>query len=185
MARKPKSLLAYHWLLFLVAAMWLVEMVNLIADHQFCRYGIFPRSPHGLVGIPFSPFLHAGVGHLVLNTGPLIVLGGLILFHGRQSFVRATIFIVLTGGLALWLVGRPAYHVGSSALIFGYFGYLLAKGLFDRRFQSFFLSLVTVLAYGGLFWGLLPTLPHVSWEGHVCGFAAGILVARLERRKGR
>ena len=91
--------------------------------------------------------------------------------------------IVLGSGLGIWLVGRPAYHVGASALIFGYFGYLLANGLIKREVKSILLALVAVAAYGGLFWGLLPTVSYVSWEGHVCGFAAGILAARLEKRK--
>jgi membrane associated rhomboid family serine protease len=183
MPRKRTSLTAYPLLFGMVGLLWVVEILNLVVDHQLCRYGIFPRTARGLMGIPFSPILHGGVAHLFLNTGPLIVLGGLILFNGRALFIRSTVFIVLVGGLGIWLVGRPAYHVGASALIFGYFGYLLAKGFFDRRVRSIFLALVTIVAYGGLFWGLLPTVPHVSWEGHICGFAAGILAARSE--KGR
>ena len=183
MPRKQKSLSSYEYLLYMVVTMWVVAFVNLLVDHQLCRYGILPRNLEGLVGIPFSPFLHAGLAHLAFNTIPLIFLGGLLLFHGRKAFIRSTVIIVLAGGLGIWLVGRPAYHVGASALVFGYFGYLLARGLFDRRFQSFFLSLVTVLAYGGLFWGLLPTVAYVSWEGHICGLVAGIVAARLEKRR--
>jgi membrane associated rhomboid family serine protease len=185
MPRKHKMYSPYAWLFYLVAMLWIVEFVNLLFDHQFCRYGIFPRTPQGLVGIPFSPFLHAGVVHLFLNTGPLIVLGGLILMTGRAIFIRSTVFIILMGGLGLWLVGRPAYHVGASALIFGYFGFILAKGIFDRRMRSFFFAMVAIAAYGGLFWGLLPAASYVSWEGHACGFIAGILAAWIDRRKRR
>jgi membrane associated rhomboid family serine protease len=104
---------------------------------------------------------------------------------GRAIFIRSTVFIILMGGLGLWLVGRPAYHVGASALIFGYFGYLVAKGIFDRRIRSFFFAVVAIAAYGGLFWGLLPTARYISWEGHACGFIAGIMAAWIERRKRR
>ncbi len=182
---KRKTTSPYELLIYLLALMWGIEIVNLFLEHQLCRFGIFPRTAQGLVGIPFSPLLHAGVAHLFLNTGPLIVLGALILFNGRALFVRSTVFIALVGGLGIWLVGRPAYHVGASALIFGYFGYLLAKGLFDRRVKSLFIALVAIAAYGGLFWGLLPTVSYVSWEGHVCGFGAGILAAWTERRRKR
>jgi membrane associated rhomboid family serine protease len=123
------------------------------------------------------------VVHLFLNTGPLIVLGGLNLMTGRIPFVRSTVFIILVGGLGLWLVGRPAYHVGASVLIFGYFGYLVAKGLLDRRMKSLFLAMVAIVAYGGLFWGLLPTVAYVSWEGHVCGFVTGVMAAWIGRCK--
>lgn len=185
MPRKHKSASPYAALFYLVAVLWVVEIVNLLFDHRLCRYGIFPRTPQGLVGIPFSPFLHAGVVHLFLNTGPLIVLGGLILMTGRVLFIRSTVLIILMGGLGLWLVGRPAHHVGASALIFGYFGYRVAKGIFDRRMKSFFLAMVAIAAYGGLFWGLLPTARYISWEGHACGFAAGIMAAWIERRTRR
>lgn len=121
----------------------------------------------------------------MLNTGPLIVLGGLVSMNGRSPFSRASIFIVLLSGVGIWLVGRPAYHVGASALVFGYFGYLLAKGVFDRRIRSFLIALLVIAAYGGLFWGMLPSVPYVSWEGHACGFVAGVMAAWLERRKRR
>lgn len=169
-------------LLYLIVTLWIVEIVNLFFAHQLCRYGIFPRTPHGLMGVPLSPFLHAGIAHLFLNTGPLIVLGGLILVNGRAVFVRATVFIVLVSGMGIWLIGRSAYHVGASALIFGYFGSLLARGIFDRRLKSLVIAFVAVAAYGGLFWGMLPTISYVSWEGHICGFMAGIMAAWVEKR---
>ena len=185
MPRKRKLSSPYDALVYLIIILWIIEIANLFLGHQLCRYGIYPRTPQGLIGIPLSPFLHGSVAHLFLNTGPLIVLGGLILVDGRTPFVRSTVFIVLVGGMGIWLIGRPAYHVGASALIFGYFGYLLARGIFDRRLKSFFIALVAVAAYGGLFWGLLPTASYVSWEGHLCGFVAGILAVWVEKRKRR
>jgi membrane associated rhomboid family serine protease len=183
MPRRRKSSSPYVLLFYLVAILWVVEVVNLLMGHQLCHYGILPRTMHGLVGIPLSPFLHAGIAHLLLNTGPLIVLGGLVLMTGRRAFIRSTVIIILAGGLGVWLIGRPTYHVGASLLIFGYFGYLLAKGVFDRRMQSLLIAILVVLAYGGLFWGMLPTVPYISWEGHVSGFIAGVMVVRLPKQK--
>jgi membrane associated rhomboid family serine protease len=181
MPRPRKTSSPYELLFYLVAALWIVEIVNFLLGHRLCRYGIFPRTAGGLTGIPLSPFLHAGLAHLFLNTGPLIVLGGLVLMDGRRPFIRATVVIVLAGGLGIWLIGRPSYHVGASALIFGYFGFLLAKGAVDRRFQSLLIACVVAAAYGGLFWGMLPAAAYVSWEGHACGFLAGGLAAWSER----
>jgi membrane associated rhomboid family serine protease len=183
MPRKRKTSSPCELLFYLVALLWMVEIVNLVMGHHLCRFGIFPRTLRGLLGIPLSPFLHGGVGHLFLNTGPLILLGGLILMNGRKPFLRATVLIVLVGGWGLWLIGRPSYHVGASALIFGYFGYLLAKGVFDRRIQSLLVASLVTLVYGGLFWGMVPTDAYVSWEGHSCGFLAGIMAAWFEKRK--
>lgn len=183
MLHKRKTASPYNLLAQLIIVLWVVEIVNLLAGYRLCQFGIFPRTAQGLVGIPFSPLLHAGVAHLFLNSGPLIVLGGLILIDGRKTFIRSTIVIALVGGLGIWLVGRPAYHVGASGLVFGYFGYLLSKAIFDRRFRSFLIALLVAGAYGGLFWGMLPTASYVSWEGHLCGFVAGLLAAWVERRK--
>ena len=183
MPRKRKTASPYHLLVQLIIILWGVEIVNLLAGHRLCQFGIFPRTVQGLIGIPLSPFLHGSLAPLFLNTGPLIVLGGLILVNGPTPFSRSTVFIVLAGGVGIWLIGRPAYHVGASALIFGYFGYLLARGIFDRRLKSLLVAFVAVAAYGGLFWGMLPTVSYVSWEGHLCGFVAGIMAAWLEKRK--
>ena len=183
MPPKRASSSPYELLFYLIAVMWLVEMVNFLLGHRLCRYGILPRTMHGLAGIPLSPFLHAGVAHLLLNTGPLIVLGGLVLMGGRPSFVRCTVFVALAGGALLWMIGRPSHHVGASLLIFGYFGYLLAKGVFDRRLSSLLIAILAVLAYGGLFWGMQPTVAAISWEGHLSGFMAGVAAARLPPRK--
>lgn len=185
MPRKRNPSSSYELLFYLLAILWLVELINLLMGHQLCRYGILPRTPQGLVGIPFSPFLHAGVAHLFLNTGPLLLLGGLILMRGRKIFIRSTVVITLVGGLGLWLFGRPSYHVGASLLIFGYFGCLLAQGIFDRRISSLLITVLVVLAYGGLFWGMLPTVSYISWEGHVCGFLSGIIAAWTSKRKRR
>ena len=31
----------------------------------------------------------------------------------------------------VWLIGRDGVHIGASSLVFGYFGYLVARGFFE------------------------------------------------------
>ena len=64
-------------------------------------------------------------------------------------------------------------------MIFGYFGYLLLRGYFERSFAAAFLSVIVAALYGSLVFGVLPTVPGVSWQGHLFGFAGGILAAWL------
>jgi len=78
-----------------------------------------------------------------------------------------------------WLIGRNAHHVGASGLIFCYFGYLGSLALFDRKFGILLLSLACVLGYGGILRGILPTNAAVSWEGHLSGLIAGVVLAWL------
>lgn len=170
------------WCIFGFALMiWAVELVNMFMGHRLNRFGILPRTLHGLLGIPLSPFLHAGVWHTLLNTIPFMVLGGLIVMRGVREFLEASLFIILAGGGCLWLFGRTSYHVGASGLIFGYFGFIVARGWFDKSVGSIIVAFITLFLYGGILWGLLPIFPYVSWEGHLFGLIAGILGARLAK----
>ncbi|VEN72826.1 Rhomboid family intramembrane serine protease [Candidatus Desulfarcum epimagneticum] len=176
-------------LFYLIAALWLFEAVNLLSGRALSQWGILPRTLSGLAGIPLSPFLHGGVGHLLLNTPPLAFLGALIIVsegkNGSRAFVETTAFVILAGGAALWLAGRPAIHIGASGLVFGYFGYLTAGGIFKRRLSAAVTALVAAASYGGLLWGLSPALSGVSWEGHLFGLAAGVLAAKISKPPGK
>lgn len=48
-------------------------------------------------------------------------------------FLKATLFIILVGGIMLWALGPSATnHIGASGLIFGYLGFLFARGIFEK-----------------------------------------------------
>ncbi len=160
--------------------MWLVEVANLVSHNFFLVFGIHPRTWAGLWGIAFAPFLHANLPHIIANTGPFLILGTLIALRGARDFVLVTCIVMVVGGGGVWLLGRPfSNHVGASGLIFGYFGFLLVHGFFERSFRAVFVSLATVALYGGMIWGVFPSMPGVSWESHLFGFLAGALAGRL------
>ncbi len=46
--------------------------------------------------------------------------------------------IIIISGIAIWLFGRKAIHIGASSLVMGYFGYVL----FNAYQQATFLALV-------------------------------------------
>ncbi len=172
-----------YWILGFVVLIWVIELINFSIGHRLSDWGILPRTLKGLKGIPLSPFLHASLIHVIMNTIPLAVLGGFVILHGKQIFFEITIIIILVSGTALWLFGRSSYHVGASGLIFGFFGYLVLRAWYDRSLKSFIIAFVTVFLYGGIIWGLLPTFSRISWEGHLFGLLAGFLAARLEKTK--
>jgi membrane associated rhomboid family serine protease len=170
--------------------LWMVELVNLVLGGGLDRFGIRPRETGGLPGIIWAPFIHASVVHLVANSGPLFVLSVLVLLRGLRVFLLLTVFVMLVGGLALWLVGRPnSVQIGASGVIFGYIGYLLVRGFLERGFGSILVALVVLGLYGTALWGLLPVQPGVSFEGHITGFVSGGLGAWLasvaSRLRGR
>ena len=173
------------WLLGFLTVIWAVEPVNGFMGHQLSAWGILPRTTQGLIGIPLSPFLHGSFSHTVSNTVPLLVLGGLVGIRGSQALVGVSLFVIMVGGAAVWGLGRTAIHVGASGLVFGYFGYLLARGWYDRKLSSILIAVAVLLLYGGLLLGVLPKGGFISSEAHLFGLIAGLLAARLTKRKGR
>jgi len=170
--------------LILVAVIWIVELANLLVGHRLVTWGILPRSFSGLIGIPLAPLLHSGFWHTVANTTPLLILGALTCAGGKRIFWETTVNVTLLSGALVWIFAREAYHVGASGLVFGYFGVIVARAVIDRGIIAIVLAIVTVLAYGGLLWGILPLRSHVSFESHLFGLIAGIVVVWLEHKFG-
>jgi len=164
-----------------VAAAWSVELVDRVAyGGSLERFGIHPRDVPGLWGILVAPLLHVGWVHLLANTGPFVVLGWLVMLRRISDFLVVTALAMLIGGLGVWLFGAPnSIHVGASGLIFGYLGYLLARGYFERSLWAVLLAVAALLLYGGVLWGVLPGQRGISWEGHLFGFVGGVAAARL------
>lgn len=164
----------------IVGVMWLLELVDILFLNQRLNlFGIRPRDTGYMWGIAFAPFLHGGISHLLANTPPFIALGWLVLARSRKEFLWVTIVVTLSSGLGAWLFGASnSVHIGASGVIFGYFGFLLARGFFDRQLVSIALSLIVGAIYGYLLWGVLPNQPNVSWQGHLFGFLGGVLLAR-------
>ena len=171
--------------LVLLGVIWAVEIVNLLTGHVLVSWGILPRSLSGLIGIPLAPLIHGGLWHTLSNTVPLALLGTLTLASGRKRFWQTTIAIALLSGALVWLFAREAYHVGASSLVFGYFGAILARAFTERSLSSMAIAFATLVIYGGLLWGLLPLRNHISFEGHLFGFVAGIAVAWIGLRLAR
>ena len=163
----------------LLGVLWMLWIVDgLFFQNSLKSHGIHPRSTEGLLGILFSPFFHSGLLHLVGNTIGIVMLGSLVLMHDISKFFLVSGFSVIVGGLGVWLLGgAQTNHIGISGVVFGYFGYLVSVGIFERKLGTVLLSLLTVFLYGGMIWGILPVQIGVSWEGHLFGFLGGILAA--------
>ena len=163
----------------LLLLLWIAALANYVLAYEMNYHGIFPREVSALPGILLWPFLHGGFTHLAMNSTPLFVLGFLVGLRGPKLFVGLSLFVVLLSGLAVWGFGRPAYHIGASGLVFGYFGFLLAVAWFEKHFSNLLVAALVVFLYGGLIWGVLPRDEFVSFEGHLFGLLAGVLGANL------
>jgi len=167
----------------LVALMWGLEIADQLFFRQFLRtsldsYGIFPRKLLGLRGILFAPFLHGSFAHLIGNTIPFLTLGWLVMLRETRDFFWVSVITALVSGTGTWIFGSSGFHIGASGVVFGYLGYLLLRGYFERSALSIAISLGVGTLYGSLLWGLLPRY-GISWEGHLFGFVGGVLAAWL------
>lgn len=177
-----QSIKEHALLLFgLLAVMWVVEVLDfLLPVVDLDQFGIRPRTGRGLLGVMLSPFLHAGFGHLISNSLPFLLLGGLVMTGGRRQFLLLSSWVTVMGGAGVWLLGGSrTVHLGASLLIFGYLGFLLTRGIVERSVGGILLSLALLFGYGGMLYGVLPGQPGISWLGHLCGFLAGTAGAWL------
>ncbi|MEW6283752.1 MAG: rhomboid family intramembrane serine protease [Candidatus Eremiobacterota bacterium] len=168
----------------LLLTFWALETVDVVLLHQALnRYGIVPRTQDGLWGILFAPFLHGGFPHLIANSVPFLVLGWLVLVRGVKDFLAVSLVTVLVAGLGTWLVGAAGtVHIGASGVVFGYLGYLMLRGFFERKILSILLSIGVGYLYGRYLPGVLPGQQGISWECHLFGFLGGALAAWLMTR---
>ncbi|MFC8410779.1 rhomboid family intramembrane serine protease [Arthrobacter sp. NPDC057259] len=168
-----------------VAFLYAVELVNTLMLHSLNRvFGLRPRTPEGLVDILTFPLLHASLAHLFSNTLPLIIFGFLVFLSGLRVFLTALAASWLGSGLTVWLIGGYNITVGASGLVFGLFAFLLVRGFLNRHWGQILLSVVLFLAYGGILFGVLPTVAgYVSWQAHLGGAAGGVVAALLLRRR--
>jgi membrane associated rhomboid family serine protease len=163
-----------------VSIFWMVFILNeVVFGRRLNAFGILPHHLVGLRGILFAPFLHGSFYHIAANTVPFVVLGWLVMLRNTKDFYSVSFLSALVGGLGTWLFGRDSIHIGASGVIFGYFGYLLFRGYFEKSFVSIAISVAIAIGYGGMLWGVLPTRSYISWEGHLFGFIGGIIAAKL------
>lgn len=164
-----------------VAVIWIVFAVDtLLPGISFCEYGILPRTLKGLFGIPLSPFIHAGFGHIMSNTVPLLVLLSITTLYFKNKTYYILIIIIILGGALVCLFGRASYHVGASGLVYGLAGFLVFFGIYERKVIPLIISIFVACTYGiSMLIGLLPVFPGVSWEGHLFGAVAGVLTAKV------
>jgi membrane associated rhomboid family serine protease len=170
---------AIQLVVVIAATMWVVEVIDgMMLDGRLDQQGIVPRSWGGLDGILWAPLLHGGLGHLIANTLPFLILGAFVALEGPRRFLTVTAFVVIVGGLATWLLARSAVHVGASGLIFGYAGFLLVAGFVEKSIKGIAVAIVVGVVFGGMVLrGITPVSSYVSWESHLFGLVAGVLAA--------
>ncbi len=175
------SLVFPAFFLFLI---WAVKIFEISMEVSLVQGGVFPRQISGLKGILFSPTIHGDWKHLLDNSLPIFFLSLALFYFYRDIAYRIWLLIYIIGGILLWGVGREAYHIGASGLIYGLAAFLFLSGVIRKVRSLMAISLLVVFWYGGMVWGLLPFDYEVSFEAHITGAVSGILLAVLYRDQG-
>jgi membrane associated rhomboid family serine protease len=176
---------AFFLMVGFIGLIWVLQVFNW-ADHYRLDvdYGILPRDIGRLPEIFTSPFLHFNWDHIEGNSGPLFVFGLLAAYRGVVRFLGVTVLVAITSGLAVWLFqSSDSLTVGASGLIFGYFGYVLARGLIDRNLIDALAAVVMALSYAYILTVAIPGTPGVSWMGHLGGLLGGIAAGWIFRSR--
>lgn len=156
-----------------------VWFVNLVLGGRLLYLGIIPRHLLGLPGIVFSPFLHADFNHLFFNLLPLLALSDFVLVQGIETYIYVTGMIILLSGFLIWCFGHRGIHVGASALITGYWGWLVMNIYTQGSLLAIILGIVSLYYFAAIFFGIFPSEKGVSWEGHFFGLISGIVVSYI------
>ena len=157
-----------------LALIWVLQVFNWADGYRLdMQFGILPHHVSRLPEIFTAPFLHFSWQHIEGNTVPLFVLGVLAAYRCIARFLLATLIIAVTSGLAVWLFqSGNELTVGASGLIFGYFGYVLVSGFFDRNLLDIGVGVVA----GVLYWTILrwpsPARPGSAGSATSAGWSA-------------
>jgi len=163
------------------AVMWVLETIDYVMNGWLDRFGIQPRDVSDLPDVFTAPFMHGGFGHLMANTVPFLILGFIAAARGIAKFLAMSLIVIVVGGLGVWFTSS-ANTLGSSILIFGFFGYLVGRGIFERRLIDIGIAIAVVAFYGTMLLGVIPGEPGISWQGHLFGLIGGILASWSLRR---
>ena len=176
---------AFFLMVGFIGVIWILQIANWADRYGLdFSYGILPRSLGHLGYIFIAPFLHFSWNHIEGNSGPLFVFGFLAAYRGVVKFLGVTLIVAITSGLAVWLFqGNGELTVGASGLVFGYFGYVLTRGIVERNLIDALAAIVIGLSYAYILTVAVPGAHGVSWIGHLGGLIGGVACGWLFRTR--
>ncbi|MFC5145525.1 rhomboid family intramembrane serine protease [Streptomyces aureoversilis] len=170
-----------------VALVWAVQLANWGSDYALSRHhGVVPGDVGTLPDVFASSFLHWNWAHIEANSGPLFVFGFLAAYRGVARFLGLSVLVMVTSGLAEWVFGDGGTRtVGASGLVYGFFAYVVVRGLFDRHLIDTLIGVVMAASYAYILTTAVPGTPGISWLGHLGGLIGGVAGAWLFRDRDR
>jgi membrane associated rhomboid family serine protease len=166
-----------------LAVVWVLQLANYAVHYALSRdYGLVSGDVGTLPDVLTAPFLHWSWEHIESNSGPLFVFGFLAAYRGVGRFLALSLLVTVSSGLVVWFFEQGDVDtVGASGLIFGYFGYVVVRGVFDRHLIDTLIGVVMAASFAYMLTVAVPGTPGVSWLGHLGGLVGGLVGAWLFR----
>lgn len=180
--------------LLMLSAMWFGYFLQMQGFFQSCFGAIIPLLPEGLLGIITAPLLHGNIDHIMGNSIPVAIL--LFLLYQFYPLVANKVFVIgwIATGLLVWmlppidiLTGDYMYTctIGASGIVYVLAFFLFFSGVFKWNMKLLTISLLVVLYYGSLIWGMFPEElfynlqepSKISWQAHLSGAVVGSIIA--------
>ena len=173
--------------LLLVVMMWAVKIIEVVGEFNLSFLAIYPLKWQYLQGILTTPFIHGDFKHLLANTVPIFVLGSALFYFYKDIALKILVLIWLFTGFWVWNAARPAFHIGASGIVYGLAAFIFTSGILRRHAGLMSVALIVVFLYGSLIWGIFPEFfpqERISWESHLFGLVAGVVMAIVYRHEG-
>lgn len=181
---KSKVFHTFFFPVLFIMVLWLIKFSELVFEYPLYNFGVYPRHLKGIIGVLTAPLIHADFAHLFSNSIPLFVLGSGLFYYYRTVAYKIFFLILVATGFWVWVSARPSYHIGASGVVYGLASFMFLSGVIKKNMSLAAFSLIVVLLYGNMIWGVLPVLPQISWESHLMGAIAGIVMAIYYKNEG-
>lgn len=181
LSNSKKVLKAFIIASVFLGLIWCVKLIDVYFIHYpLYKFGILPRTVVGFSGVILAPFLHSDASwdHIISNSLPAFLLLFFTFYWYRIIATKVLVWIWLMTGTWVWLIAPSGtYHIGASGIVYGLAAFLFTSGIVRRNKSALAISLLVAFLYGSLFWGIFPLQYHVSWQSHLFGAFAGVVIA--------
>jgi membrane associated rhomboid family serine protease len=171
-----------------IVVLWLVKAIEAAFGISLASLGVLPLTVTGLKGIIFSPVIHGSLTHLISNSVPFFLLSAALFYYYRSKAWQIFILSWLVTGLWTWIFARgSAYHIGASGVVYALAAFHFVSGIIRRESRLIAFTLLVTFLYGSFVWGIFPDFAlkeRISWESHLMGMIAGIVLAYSYRDVG-
>jgi membrane associated rhomboid family serine protease len=172
----------------IIGIFWVIKIIESVLGISFAQFGILPLKAEGLYGIICAPLLHADLAHLAANSVPFFVLASALFYFYREIAFKVLTLSWLLTGMWVWCFARGgSYHIGASGVVYALATFHFVSGLIRREPKLMAFTLLVVFLYGSMVWGVFPDFfptKNISWESHLMGFVAGLILAVYYRKIG-